>query len=99
MAIGFGIQRFGIQGFGGLRRVNLACSKPKYQIVPNLQTLISRYMDHRGYRGYIDTMVCYISFQYPALLAGRGGDLSNLISNKPSYGEYAGYMGHGGLMV
>jgi hypothetical protein len=93
------IERFGgleIQRFGGLRRVNLRLSKPLCQIVSNLQTLVSRYMDHRGYR-YIE--VCYISFQYPALLAGRGGDLSNLISNKPSYREYAGYMGHGGLMV
>jgi len=95
-----GIQRFGglrIQRFGGLRRVNLASSKPLYlKEISNLQTFISNHMLHRGYR-YIE--VCCISFLYPALLAGRGGDLSNLISYKPSYGEYAGYAGHRGVMV
>jgi len=82
------IQRFGQrQRFDGLSMVNLKPSKPSYPkvikplyikpYIPNL------YMGHRGYRGYIDTMVCRVSSLFPALLAGilggRAGDA------KPSY--------------
>lgn len=100
--MGIGIQRHdGLIGYEGLRRVNLKPSKPLCQIVSNLQTLVSRYMGHRG---YIYTMVCCISFQYPAKKSKakiKAGNIKQLISNHSTIynmpGGYLGYMGYGGL--
>lgn len=101
------IQRFGQrQRFDGLSMVNLRPSKPLYPkvikplyIKPYISNL---YMGHRGYRGYIDTMVCRVSSLSPALLAGnmggRAGDAKPSYI-KPSYGQYAGYGRHRGVMV
>ena len=92
------IQRFGQrQRFDGLSMVNLRPFKPSYpKEISNLQTFISNHMLHRGYR-YIE--VCCISFLYPALLAGNIGGSIKPSYIKPSYGEYAGYGRHRGVMV
>lgn len=103
--MGIGIQRHdGLIGYEGLRRVNLKPSKPLCQIVSNLQTLVSRYMGHRGYRGYMYMKVCSISFEYPAKKSGakiKAGNIKQLISNHSTIynmpGGYLGYMGYGGL--